>query len=336
MRIRKTRGAGQTGLIMLLAATAACSAAPTAIAASQDVAKFPERPVRIVIGFTPGGVPDITARTIAAKLTEGWKQQVIVDNRPGAGGTIASQIVASSNSDGYTLLSVSNAHSVAPAIYPKLPYDTLKDFAGITMTANGPALLLVSPAIGVKSAKDLIALAKAKPGQLNFSSAGVGSGTHFGGELFKSTAGIDVVHIPFKGIPEAITETMAGRVQFFLSPLASAIGLVKDGKVPAIGVTSLKRIPQLPDIPTVAESGLPGFRWDYWYGMIAPAKISRPLLARLNKDITDTLNQPDVRSRWIALGAEPSPSTAQAFDKFIADDIATFTAIARKANIKAQ
>lgn len=336
MPIRKTRGTCRTAFIRLMAATAACSLAPTAIAASQDPAKYPVRPVRIVIGFTPGGVPDITARTIAAKLTEGWKQQVIVDNRPGAGGTIASQIVASANPDGYTLLSVSNAHSVAPAIYPKLPYDTLKDFAGITMTANGPALLLVSPALGVKSAKDLIALARAKPGQLNFSSAGVGSGTHFGGELFKSTAGIDVVHIPFKGIPEAITETMAGRVQFFLSPLASAIGLVRDGKVPAIGVTSLKRIPQLPDIPTVAESGLPGFRWDYWYGMIAPAKISRPLLARLNQDITDTLNQPDVRSRWIALGAEPSPSTSQAFDKFIADDIATLTAIARKANIKAQ
>ena len=305
-------------------------------AAGQEATGYPSRPVRIVIGFTPGGVPDITARTIAAKLTESWKQQVIVDNRPGAGGTIAAQIVASANPDGHTLLSVSNAHSVAPAIYAKLPYDTVKDFAGITMTASGPALLLVSPTIGVKSAKDLIALAKAKPGQLNFSSAGVGSGTHFGGELFKARAGIDVVHIPFKGIPEAITETMAGRVQFFLSPLASAIGLVKDGKVPAVGVTSLQRIPQLPDIPTVGESGLPGFQWAYWYGMLAPAKIPRPVLARLNNEITGILNQPDVRSRWIAMGADPAPSTSQAFDKFIAEDIATLTKIARAANIKAQ
>lgn len=311
------------------------SAGPVAVAASLDVGQYPARPVRIVIGFTPGGVPDITARTIAAKLTERWRQQVIVDNRTGAGGTIAAQIVASANPDGYTLLSVSNAHSVAPAIYARLPYDTLKDFAGITMTANGPALLLVSPSIGVKSAKDLIALARARPGQLNFSSAGVGSGTHFGGELFKSQAGIDVVHIPFKGIPEAITETMTGRVHFFLSPLASAIGLVKEGKVPAVGVTSLKRIPQLPDIPTVSESGLPGFRWDYWYGMLAPAKIPRPLLNQLNQEITDILNQPDVRSRWTALGAEPAPTTSQAFDKFIAEDIATLTKIARAANIKA-
>ncbi len=319
--------------IIPLAILASCIAMP---AAAQDTAGFPGKPVRIVIGFTPGGVPDITARTIAAKLTESWKQQVIVDNRPGAGGTIAAQIVAGANPDGHTLLSVSNAHSVAPAIYAKLPYDTLRDFAGITMTASGPALLLVSPSIGARTAKDLIALARAKPGQLNFSSAGIGSGSHFGGELFKSAAGIDVVHIPFKGIPEAITETMAGRVHFFLSPLASAIGLVKDGKVPAVGVTSLKRIPQLPDLPTVAESGLPGFKWDYWYGMLAPARIPQPLLARLNREITGILNQPDVRSRWIALGADPAPTTAQAFDKFIAEDIATLTAIARKSRITAQ
>ncbi len=320
----------------ILLAVAACCAGSAAFAASTDSGKYPVRPVRIVIGFTPGGVPDITARGIAAKLAEHWKQQVIVDNRPGAGGTIAAQIVAAANPDGHTLLSVSNAHSVAPAIYAKLPYDTSRDFAGITMTASGPALLLVSPSIGVKSAKDLIALARSKPGQFNFSSAGVGSGSHFGGELFKYRAGIEVVHIPFKGIPEAITETLAGRVQFFLSPLASAIGLVKEGKVPAVGVTSLQRIPQLPDIPTVAESGLPGFRWEYWYGVLAPAKIPRPLLAQLNQEITDILNQPDLRARWIALGADPVPTTSRAFDQFIAEDIATLTKVARAANIKAQ
>lgn len=297
---------------------------------------WPTKPVTVIVTFSPGGSSDIVARLIGGPLQARLGQTVIVDNRPGAGGTIAAQIVASAHPDGYTLLSVSNAHSVAAAIYPKLPYDAVKDFAGITMTASGPALLLVSPSLGVKSAKDLIALARARPGQLNFSSAGVGSGTHFGGELFKSMAGIDVVHIPFKGIPEAITETMAGRVQFFLSPLASAIGLVKDGKVPAVGVTSLQRIPQLPELPTVAESGLPGFRWDYWYGMLAPAKIPRPLLNRLNQEITGILNQADVRSRWTALGADPAPTTAQAFDKFIAEDIAVLTAIARKANIKAQ
>jgi tripartite-type tricarboxylate transporter receptor subunit TctC len=316
---------------------AAALSTPAVLAATAtNEARFPERPVRIVIGFTPGGVPDISARGLAAKLTERWKQQVIVDNRAGAGGTIAAQIVSGANPDGHTLLSVSNAHSVAAAIYPRLPYDTVRDFAGISMTATGPAVLLVSPVIGVRSAKDLIALARAKPGQLNFSSAGVGSGTHFGGELFKTLARIDVVHVPFKGIPEAIAETMAGRVQFFFSPLASAIGLVKDGKVPAVGVTSLKRAPQLPDVPTVAESGLPGFKWEFWYGLLAPAKIPRPLLARLNRDVTEALNQPDLRGRWTALGAEPSPSTPQAFDRFIAEDIESLTRIARAAKITAQ
>lgn len=334
MKILAKALAGRVASSLALAA-AALLAAPAILAASSPDTQYPGRPVRIVIGFTPGGVPDITARTIAAKLTDDWKQQVIVDNRPGAGGTIAANIVATANPDGHTLLSVSNAHAVAAAIYAKLPYDTLKDFAGITMTASGPALLLVAPNIGVRSAKDLIALAKARPGLLNFSSAGVGSGSHFGGELFKARAGIDVVHIPFKGIPEAITETMTGRVHFFLSPLASAIGLVKDGRVPAVGVTSLKRIPQFPSLPTVAESGLPDFRWDYWYGILAPAKIPRPLLARLNRDITAVLNQSDVRARWTALGADPAPTTPQAFDRFVADDIATLTRIARSAGIKA-
>ena len=320
----------------LLLAAAVCGGGFTAWAASPESGQFPLRPVRIVIGFTPGGVPDITARLIATKLAETWKQQVIVDNRPGAGGTIAGQIVTNANPDGYTLLSVSNAHSVAAAIYPKLPYDTVKDFAGITMTASGPALVLVPPALGARSVKDLITIARSRPGQFNFSSAGVGSGSHFAGELFKIAAGIDAVHIPFKGIPEALTETMAGRVQFFLSPLASAVGLVKEGKVPAIAVTSSMRVSQLPNVPTVAESGLPGFRWDYWYGMLAPAKTPRPLVNQLNREILRTLALPDVSGRLSALGAEPAPTTPQAFDRFIVDDIAALTTVARKANIVAQ
>ena len=333
MSTNPVRGSRPAKAIPLLAVALAVAAHPALTRAAD--AGYPQRPVRIVIGFTPGGGPDITARTIAAKLSERWRQQVIVDNRPGAGGTIAAQIVASANPDGHTLLSVSNAHAVAPAIYAKLPYDTLKDFAGITLTASGPALLLVSPSIGVNSTKELIALAKSKPGAFNFASAGVGSGTHFGGELFKSRAGIDVVHVPMKGIPEAITETMAGRVEFFLSPLASAMGLAKDGKVRAIGVTSTKRVTQLPDVPTVAESGLPNFQWEFWYGMLAPGKLPLSLVARLNREITAILNEPGVRSRWIALGVEPTPSTPEAFDKFIAQDIAALTQIARAANIRA-
>ena len=304
-------------------------------AVGDPAAGFPVKPVRIVIGFTPGGVPDITARLIAQKLTESWKQQVVVDNRPGAGGTIAANIVANANPDGYTLLSVSNAHAVAPAVYAKLPYDTVKDFAGITMTAKGPALLLVSPLLGVKSARELIALAKTKPGQFNFSSAGVGSGTHFAAELFTNMAGLSVVHVPFKGIPEAITETISGRVQFFLSPFASAFNLVKEGKVRAIGVTSTQRASQLPDVPTVAESGLPGYRFEFWYGLLTSAKTPRAIIAGLNREITGILNQPEVRTRWVALGAEPAPTTPAQFDKLIAEDIVALTKLARASNIKA-
>jgi len=304
-------------------------------AAADQADSFPQRPVRIVIGFTPGGGPDITARFLAQKLSERWHQQIVTDNRPGAGGTIAANIVANANPDGHTLLSVSNAHSVAAAIYAKLPYDTVKDFAGITMTASGPALLLVSPGLNAKSAKDLIALAKAKPGQFNFSSAGIGSGAHFAAELFKNMAGIDVVHVPFKGIPEAITETMTGRVQFFLSPLASALNLVKEGRAQAVGVSGAKRAPQFPDIPTIAESGLPGYRFEYWYGMLAPAKTPRAIVEKLNREITDIMRSEDVRNRWIALGVEPAPMTPQAFDQWIRDDIATSIKLARAANIKA-
>ena len=206
----------------------------TTIATAQT-GNYPVKPIRIVVGFTPGGGPDITARFIAQKLAESWPQNVVVDNRPGAGGTIAAQLVAHANPDGYTLLSVSSAHAVAPAIYAKLPYDPRKDFAGITLTASSKYLLVVAPALGVKSLADLIALAKARPGQLNFSSAGVGSGTHFAGEQFKSMAAINVVHVPFKGIPEALTETMSGRVQFFMAPIANAVNLVKEGKLAALG-----------------------------------------------------------------------------------------------------
>src|SRR6185436_14933305 len=217
-------------------------------------ADYPARPVRIVVGFTPGGGPDITARYIAQKLTEAWKQQVIVENRPGAGGNVAAGMVAKSGADGYTLLSVSSAHAIAPAIYPKLSYDTLKDLSGITLSGNSKYVLVVAPSLGIKSVNELLAAARAKPGQLNFSSAGVGSGTHFAGEMFKAMAKIDVVHVPLKGIPEALTETLTGRVQFFLAPIANAVSQVKDGRLAALGVSSPERDALMPEVPSIAEA----------------------------------------------------------------------------------
>lgn len=312
---------------------------PAAAHAAQKGApegEYPTKPIRILVGFTPGGGPDITARYLAQKLIEEFKQQVVVDNRPGAGGTIAANLTATANPDGYTLLSVSSAHAVAPAIYDKLPYDARRDLAGISLSAVSKYVLVAAPGVGFKSLKDLLAAARAKPGQLNFSSAGTGSGTHFAGELLKSMAKIDVVHIPFKGIPEALTESMTGRVQFFMSPIANAVGMVREGKLVGLGVSSLKRDALLPNVPTIAEAGVPGYDSILWFGMLTSARTPRPLINMLNREITRILGDAEVRKRWAPIGLEPSPTTPAEFDRIIAADIATFTRLARTGNIKAQ
>jgi tripartite-type tricarboxylate transporter receptor subunit TctC len=295
---------------------------------------YPNKPIRILVGFSPGGVPDIAARILSQKLSDSLKQPVLVENRLGAGSNIAAQAVASAAPDGYTLLSVSSAHAIAPAIYPKLGFDAARDFSGITLTATGPALLIVSPKLEVNTVAELIALAKSRPGQLNYSSAGVGSGSHFAVELLKAQTGIDVVHVPFKGIPEALTETITGRVDFFVSPFASAIKLVKDGRAKAIAVTSSKRMGELPDMPTVAESGAPGYLWVFWYGLLAPAKTPRAVINQLNAEVTRILKEPEVRARLAPLGTEPATNTPEEFDKMIVEEVASFTRVAKAANIK--
>jgi tripartite-type tricarboxylate transporter receptor subunit TctC len=320
--------------LVVAAGFVSCTALPTPVHSAQPSA-FPNKPIRILAGFSVGSTVDLSARVVAEKLVENLKQQVIVDNRSGAGGVIAAQTAAKANPDGYTLLSVSAAHAVAPSIYTKLPYDTLKDFAGISTTVKSPAVLVAYPGLGAKSVKDLIAIAKAKPGTLNFASAGIGSATHFSAELFKSMAGIDVVHVPFKGISEGLTETMTGRVQYFLSPLTIAHPMIKDGRVTALGVTSAKRSDVLPEVPTIAESGLPNYVWETWFGLLAPAKTPRPIIDRLNREITRALDLPDVRKRWTTIGAVSAPSTPQQFDKLIAEQIKVFTKLARAAGVKA-
>jgi tripartite-type tricarboxylate transporter receptor subunit TctC len=316
------------------ACVALCSSA-AAQAATVQTAQYPVRPIRILVGFTPGGGPDITARHVALKLTEAWKQQVVVDNRPGAGGTVAAATAAAANPDGYTLLSVSSAHAVAPAIYARLPYD-VADLAGLTLSAVSKYVLVVSPSFNAKSVKDLLALAKARPRQLNFSSAGVGSGTHFAGELFKTMAGVDVVHVPYKGIPEALTDAMTGRVDFFMSPIANAVNLVREGKVRGLGVSSRERDALLPEVPTIAESGIPGYESILWFGLLVPAKTPRQVVSRLNAEITRILREPEVRARWSPIGLTPRPTTPEEFDRIVAEDIATFTKLARAGNIKAE
>lgn len=317
----------------IIALTGASALAQAAQKGGED---YPVKPIRILVGFTPGGGPDITARYIAQKLTEEFKQQVIVDNRPGAGGTIAANLAATANPDGHTLLSVSSAHAVAPAIYDRLPYDARRDLAGITLSAVSKYVLVTSPSSGFRSLKDLLAAARAKPGALNFSSAGTGSGTHFAAEQLKSMAKIDVVHIPFKGIPEALTESMTGRVQFFMSPIANAVGLVREGRLNGLGVSSLKRDALLPDLPTIAESGVPGYDSVLWFGLLTSAKTPRPVIAELNREVARALGEPELRKRWSPIGLDPSPTTPEAFDKLIAAEIALFTKLAKAGNIKAQ
>ena len=321
--------------LLLSVACLISSAVHGAQPASPDGSAFPSKPIRVLVGFTPGGGPDVTARYIAQKLSESWKQQVVVDNRPGAGGTVAAQTAATANPDGYTLLSVSSAHAVAPAIYAKLPY-AMRDLAGVTQSAVSKYLLVVAPSARVKSVKELIALAKARPGQLNFSSAGVGSGTHFAGELFKSLAAVDVVHVPYKGIPEALTDAMTGRVDFFMSPIANAVNLVREGKLRALGVSSRERDQLVPDLPTIAESGVPGYESILWFGILTSSKVPRPLVTKLSDEIGRVLREPEVRARWLPIGLDPTPTTPGEFDRIIADDMATFTKLARAGNIRAE
>ncbi|MEK6592375.1 MAG: tripartite tricarboxylate transporter substrate binding protein [Pseudomonadota bacterium] len=318
-----------TTLALLLASAGAIAAQGKA------APDFPTRPIRIVVGFTPGGQPDIFSRMIGAKLSEALGQPVVVDNRPGAGGAIGTKIVADATPDGHTLLSVSASHVIAPAVR-KLNYDPQKDFAGITLMYNASYLLVASPSLGVRNAKDLIAMARAKPGALNFGSAGTGSGTHFAGEVFKDAAKIDVVHVPYKGVPEALNDTMTNRVQYFLAPLASSAGLVRDGKLVGIGVTSAKRVTIYPDIPTLAEAGLPGFAFDSWGGLLAPAKTPRAIITRLNRAVSAELGSADIQQRMRALGAEPAPTTPEAFDKMIAKELGIIAAIAKRAGITPQ
>jgi len=311
------------------------SPASAATAKDDPAVTYPNRPVRVIVPFTPGGQPDIFARMIGEKLTQSLGQQIVVDNRAGAGGMTGSKTVAEATPDGYTLLSNSASHSIAPAVR-KLPYDVIRDFAGISMLYNAAYLLVVPPALAVKTTQELVALAKAKPGQLNFASAGVGSGTHFAAEMFKYAAKIDIVHVAYKGIPEAITDTMANRVQLFMAPLASSTGLVKEGKLRALGATSPVRLPLNPEIPTIAEAGFPGFRWDSWGALFAPAKTPRAIVNRLNREVVSILNQPDIQKRMRALGAEPAPTTPAELDKHVAQELAMVFKLAKAAGLEPQ
>ena len=306
-----------------------CAACSTSFA--QD---YPTRPIRIVVGFSAGSTSDILARTLGQKMYEAWGQPVVVDNRPSAGGIVAGSAVASAAPDGYTLLVVSAGHAATAAMFTRLPYDTLKDFAGVSRIANVPSILVVSPALGVKSVQDLVALAKSKPGRLNFSSPGVGSANHLAGELFKTLTGIEATHVPYKGIPEAMTAVVSGSIQFNFSPVVNVLSLSRDGKLLSLGASTGKRSAALPDVPTLAEAGVAGYVFDPWFGILAPANTPRTLVGKLNSEVARIVQLPDVKERMRGLGADPAPNTPEQFDAYVRSEVGRFQKIVRDAGIK--
>ncbi len=302
-------------------------AATLLFAATVSAQSYPSKPIKIVVPFTPGSATDIMARIVGEKLQAAWGQTVTVENRPGAGGTLGSAYVAKSDPDGHTLLVVSTGHVVNPVLYPGLPYDTVGDFAGVMPLATLPNVLVVPANSPFKTVGDLIAAAKARPGQLNFASAGNGSATHVNTEKFRATTGISVTHIPFKGTPETITETVAGRVDFMFTPVLSSVPIVREGRMRALAVSTAQRSSALPDVPTVAEAGVPGFVFDFWIGLLAPTKTPRDVVAKLHDEVTRVLAQPDVKERMARLGGEAMPMTPERFDAFIRQEHATLSVV---------
>ena len=321
--------------ITVLGVALACAAASAALAQGA-AANFPTKQIRIIVPFTPGSATDVMARIVGERLTATWGQPVIVDNKPGAGGTIGIRETARAEPDGYTLVVVSSGHAVNHTLYKDLQYDTLKDFAGVALLGTLPSVLIVPPSLGVNSVKELVAMLKAKPGEYNYATAGVGSGAHVSTEKFNVATGVKAVHVPLKGTPPMLAETMAGRIQYAWVPAVSSMGQVKDGKVKALAVSTPKRIAALPDVPTIAEAGFPNAESNFWVAMLAPAKTPRDIVAKLNAEVNRALQSPEVKDRLAKLGTEPMAMTPEQFDKFVADEYRELGDIMVKAGLTPQ
>ena len=276
---------------------------------------FPNKPVRMIVGYTPGSEIDVVARLIADRMSENWGQRVIVDNRSGAGGTLAAAMVARAAPDGYTWLFNSVSHTASLALYSKLPYHPVNDFSFVSQATSAPNVLITAPSKGIKSVDTLIKLARAKPGALTYGAAGVGSGTHINGTLFLVAADVQVPMVAYKGTPELVTETATGRIHYSFSPIGSTIAFVKDGRLAALGVTTLQRSPALPDIPTIAETTLPGFEWDQWYGLFMPAGTPRAIVEQTNVQMKQILSSSAITERLRVRGSWPNVMTPEQFEK---------------------
>jgi tripartite-type tricarboxylate transporter receptor subunit TctC len=295
---------------------------------------YPAKPIRIVVPFPPGGATDEAARLIATKMGEHWGQPVVVDNRPGAGGNVGSDIVAKSAPDGYTLvMGVTGSHAINISLYSKMPYDPVKDFIAISQVAVVPNVLVVHPSVPAKNLAELVALAKTEPGKLNYASLGNGTAAHLGMEMLKTAAGIDVTHVPYKGSAPAVSDLIAGQVQMMVDGLPSSLPHVKAGQLRAIALTSLHRSPSLPDLPTIAET-YPGFYADAWSGLFAPKGTPQPVIDKLSTEVQRILHLPDVRQKLAALGAEPVGSTPVEFEAHVKREIAKWAKVVKSSGAK--
>lgn len=321
----------RTGLLCLLTTAIALAAAP---ASAQP---YPAKPVRVVVPFPAGGNADIFARAFAQKLGDAWKQIPIVDNRAGAAGIIGTQFVAKAPADGYTLLfGTTGTHTTNPAVYAKLPYDPVRDFAPVSNFADSPFLLVVHPSIPVRTLQQLVALAKSRPGQLDYASFGTGSSAHLAGEMLRTMAGINIIHVAYKGGPPAVNDLVGGHVSLMFNSLPAVLPLVKADRLRALAVASAKRSPTLPDLPTFAESGLPGFEAGSWYGVLAPAGTPREVITRLHAETVQMLALPDIRQKLAAEGADAIGNSPEEFAAQIRRDIERWEKVARAANIPRQ
>jgi tripartite-type tricarboxylate transporter receptor subunit TctC len=314
---------------------AGLSATMVMAAFAVHAAEWPDKPIRVILSVPAGATPDVTARLVFPGLSQQLGASLVADNRAGGGGVIGAEIAAKSAPDGYTLfISSPGALTILPHMRKNIPYDTIRDFAPISLISIGPFVLMTHPSVPAKSIKELIALAKAQPGKLNYASAGNGVANHLAGELFKQMAGIDIVHVPYKGAPQAVTDVLAGHMNMMFNSVAPIVGYIKTGKIRVLGIASLQRSPQLPDVPTIHESGVPGFEAVNWFGMFAPAKTPRKIINRLNGALVQTIKTPEMQSQFIKLGADPIGSSVEEFTAFVKRDMEKYEKVVRISGAK--
>jgi tripartite-type tricarboxylate transporter receptor subunit TctC len=318
-------------VIRRLALVVACLALTPSLASAQD---WPARPIRVVSPFGAGSATDLIPRIVFDQLSPQLGQPIVVENRGGAGGTLGTAAVAKADADGYTLLAHSNAFSVAPAIYASLPYDTIGDFVPVIPFGSLAVVLVIAPSKGFKTIQEMVAAAKAKPGSFNYASVGVGSGTHLSAEKLKLAAGFDAVHVPFRGGPEALTEVVAGRVDFYFCPIGTALPFIRDGRLVALVSNGAERDPDLPDVPTTKEAGYPSAEFPVWVGLLAPAKTPRAIIDKLNAETLKAVRVPAVKDKLRKTGVAPMPLTPEAFAALIKREVADNAAVVKAAGIK--